>query len=140
LGDKVLIFRFRLFTPPPPLGDFQAPTSSPRLPSGSPSSLAPVLRPSTAPWPTAWQRPPGYDNSSTSSTIPSSVPPSSTATTSAQSTSPPISCSISARRTWGSTCTSSGSVSPPVTFGFSASPPRCSSLTSSPRGYRRVYF
>jgi hypothetical protein len=38
------------------------------------------------------------------------------------------------------TCTSSASVSPPVMFVFSASPPRCSSPTSSPRGYRRVYF
>jgi hypothetical protein len=62
------------------------------------------------------------------------------ATTSARSTSPPIPCSISARSTWRLTCTSSASVSLPVTFGFSASPPRCNSLTSSPRGYRRVYF
>jgi hypothetical protein len=35
--------------------------------------------------------------------------------------------------------TSSASMSLPVTFGFSASPPRYSSPTSSPRGYRRVY-
>jgi hypothetical protein len=88
----------------------------------------------------AWQRPPGCDSSSTSSIVPSGAPPSSTTTTSAQSTSPPTSCSISARSTWRSIYTSSASVSPPVTFGFSASPPNCSSPTSSPRGYRRVYF
>jgi hypothetical protein len=58
--------------------------------------------------------------------------PSSTATMSARSTSPPIPCSISARSTCRSTCTLSASVSPPVMFGFLASPPRCSSLTSSP--------
>jgi hypothetical protein len=61
-----------------------------------------------------------------SSTAPSSAPPSSTATTSVWSTSPPISCNISARSTWRSTCTSSASVSLPVTFGFSASSPRYS--------------
>jgi hypothetical protein len=119
---------------------FLGATSSPGPPSGSPSSLAPVLRSCTAPWPTAWQRPPGCDSSSTSSTVPSSASPSSTASTSARSTSPPNPCSISARSMWRSTCTSSESVSPAVTFGFSASPPRCSSPTSSPRGYRRVYF
>jgi hypothetical protein len=57
---------------------------------------------------------------------------------STRSTSPPISCNISARRTWRSTCTLSASGSPPVTFGFSTSPQRCSSPTSSPRGCRRV--
>jgi hypothetical protein len=72
--------------------------------------------------------------------VPSSAPPSSTATTSTRSTSPPTPCSISARSMWRSTCTSSASVSLPMTFGFSASPPRCSSPTSSPRDYRRVYF
>jgi hypothetical protein len=56
------------------------------------------------------------------------------------STSPPTPCSISARNMWRSTCTSSASVSLQVTFGFSAFPPRCSSPTSSPRGYRRVYY
>jgi hypothetical protein len=71
-----------------------------------------------------------------SSTAPFSAPPSSTATTSAPSTSPPIPCSISARSMWRSTCTLSASVSLQVTFGFSASPPRCSSPTSSPKGYR----
>jgi hypothetical protein len=59
------------------------PTSSLGPPNGSLSSLAPALRPSIAPWPTAWQRPPGCDNSSTSSIVPFSAPPSSTATTSA---------------------------------------------------------
>jgi hypothetical protein len=126
--------------PPPVTPCFWVPTLSPGPPSGSPSSLAPVLRPSTAPWPTAWQRPPSCDSSSTNSTVPFSAPPSSTAATSAQSTSPPIPCNISARSTWRSTCTSSASVSSPVTFGFSASPPHCSSPTSSPRDYCRVYF
>jgi hypothetical protein len=125
--------------PPPVTPCSWAPTSSLGPPNGSMSSLAPALRPSTAPWPTVWQRPPSCDSSSTSSIVPFSAPPSSTATTSVRSTSPPIPCSISARSTWRSTCTSSMSVSP-VTFGFSASPPRRSSLTSSPRGYRRVYF
>jgi hypothetical protein len=41
---------------------------------------------------------------------------------------------------WRSICTSSASVWLPATFGFSAFPPHCSSLTSSPRGYRQVYF
>jgi hypothetical protein len=126
--------------PPPVTPCYWAPISFLGPPSGSPSSLAPALRPSTVTWPTAWQRPPGCASSSTSSTVPSSAPPSSTATTSERSTSPPIPCSISTRSTWRSTCTSSASVSLPVTFGFSASPPRCSLLTSSPRGYRRVYF
>jgi hypothetical protein len=112
------------------------PTSSPRPPSDSPSSLAPAERPCTASWPTVWQRPPGYASCSTAHV---SAPPSSNATTSARSTSPPILCSISARSTWRSTYTSSASVSLPVTFGFSASPPRCSSPTSPQRGYRRVY-
>jgi hypothetical protein len=116
-----------------------APTLSPGPPSGSSSSPAPAQRPSTALWPTTWQRPPGCASYSTSSTPPFSTPPSSTATTSARSTSPPIPCSISARSTWRSTCTSSASVSLSVTFGFSASPPRYSSPTSSPRGYHRVY-
>jgi hypothetical protein len=126
--------------PPPITSCSWAPTSSPGPPSGSPSSLALVLRTSTSPWPTAWQRPPSYDSSSTSSTVPSSAPPLSTATTSALSTSPPIPCSISVRSTWRSTCTSSASVSPPVTFRFSVSPPHCSSPTFSPGGYCQVYF
>jgi hypothetical protein len=107
---------------------------------GSPSSPAPVQRPSTALCPTAWRSPPGCASYSTSSIAPFSVPPSSTATTSTPSTSPPIPCSISAKSMWRSNCTSSASVSLQVTFGFSASPPRCSSPTSSPRGYHRVYF
>jgi hypothetical protein len=82
--------------PPPVTPCSSVPTSSLGPPNGSSSSLAPALRPSTASWPTAWQRPPGYDNSSTSSTVPFSAPLSSTATTSARSTSPPIPCSISA--------------------------------------------
>jgi hypothetical protein len=69
--------------PPPVTPCSWAPTSSSGPPSGIPSSLALVLRPSTAPWPTAWQRPPGCDGSSTSSTVPSSASPSSIATTSA---------------------------------------------------------
>jgi hypothetical protein len=88
----------------------------------------------------AAKRPLGCASSSTSSTAALSAPPSSTATTSTRSTSPPIPCSISARSTWSSTYTSFASVSLPVTFGFSASPRHCSSPTSSPRGYRRVYF
>jgi hypothetical protein len=82
---------------PPVTSCSWAPTSCPAPPSDSLSSVAPVLRPSTAPWPTAWQRPPGYDSSSTSYTVPSNAPPSSTSTTSAQSTSPLIPYSISAR-------------------------------------------
>jgi hypothetical protein len=89
--------------------------------------------------PTAWQRPSCYTSSSRSSTSPFSAPPSSTAIMSARSTSLPISCNISARSTWRSTCTLSASVSLSATFGFSASPPHCSSPTSSLRGYRRVY-
>jgi hypothetical protein len=38
--------------------------------SSSPSSLAPTQRPSTAPWPIAWQRPPGRVSFSKSSTAP----------------------------------------------------------------------
>jgi hypothetical protein len=115
-----------------------APTSSPRPPSCSSLSPAPAQRPSIVLWPTAWQRPPGCASYSRSSTAVSSVPPSSIATTSAQSTSPPISCSISARSTWRATYTLSTSVLLLVTFRFSVSPPCCSSPTS-PRGYRRVY-
>jgi hypothetical protein len=85
--------------PPPVTPCSWAPTSSLGPPNGSPSFLAPALRPSTVPWPTACQRPPGCASSSTSSTVPSNAPPSSTATTSARSTSPPTPCSISARST-----------------------------------------
>jgi hypothetical protein len=92
---------------------------------------------STALWPTSWLRSPGCINFSRSSIAPYNTPPSSTATTSARSTSPLIPCT-SARSTWRSTCTSYASVSPSVTFGFSASQPRCSSPTSSTRGYCRV--
>jgi hypothetical protein len=45
-----------------------APTSSTGPPSGNPSSPAPAQRPSIALWPTTWQRPPGCDSYSTSST------------------------------------------------------------------------
>jgi hypothetical protein len=127
-------------TPLPAMSCSWAPTSSPRPPSGSLSSSAPAQRLSTALWPTAWQRPPRCASYYTSSTTRFSAQPPSTATTSARSTSPPTPCNISARSTWRSTCTSSASLSLLVTFGFSASPPRCSSPTSSPRGYRRVYF
>jgi hypothetical protein len=92
------------------------------LVSGSPSSPAPAQRPSTALWPTACRRPPRCASSSTSSTTPFNVLSSSTVTTSAPSTSPLITCNISARSMWRSTCTSSASVSMLVTFGFSASP------------------
>jgi hypothetical protein len=85
--------------PPPVTLCSWVPTSSLGPPSGSPSSLAPALRPSTVPWPTVWQRPPGCASSSTSSTVPSSAPLSSTATTSVRSTSLPTPCSISARST-----------------------------------------
>jgi hypothetical protein len=87
-------------------------------------------RSSTVLWPMAWQRPLGCASFSRSSTTPSSAPLS--------SISPPIPCSISAQSTWRSTCTTSASVLPPMTFGFSASQSRCSSPTSSLRGYRRV--
>jgi hypothetical protein len=119
---------------------FWAPTSSPGPPSGGPSSPALAQRPSIALCPTACQKPPRCASFSTSSTTPFNVLPSSTVTTSAPSTSPLIPCNINARSMWRSTCTSSASVSMPVTFGFSASPPCCSLSTSSPRGYRRVYF
>jgi hypothetical protein len=85
------------------------------------------------------ERPTGCASFFRSSTTPFSTPPSSIATTSTQSTSPPIPCSISARSTWRSTHTLSVSVSLSMTFGFSPSPSRCSSRTSSQRGYRRVY-
>jgi hypothetical protein len=117
----------------------RAPTLPPGPPNGNLSSPAPAQRSSTTLWPTAWQRPPGCASYSRSSTTPFSAPPLSTMTTSAQFTSPPNMCSIITRSTSRSTCTSSVSVSLPVMFEFSASPPRCSSSTSSPRGYRRVY-
>jgi hypothetical protein len=78
-----------------------------------PSSPAPAQRPSTAMWPTAWQRPPGCSSCSRSSTAPFNASPSSTATMSMRSISPPIPCSISARSTWRSTCTLSARVSLP---------------------------
>jgi hypothetical protein len=81
----------------------------------------------------------GCASFSRSSTTPFSTPPLYTSTTLARSTSPPIPCNISTISTWRSTRTSSASVSLPVMVGFSLSPPRCSLLTSSPRGHRRVY-
>jgi hypothetical protein len=117
-----------------------APTSSPGLPCGSSSSPAPAPRSSIALWPMVWQRPPRCASYYTSSTSLFSAQPSSLAAMSVRSTSPPTPCIISARSMWRSTCSSSASVSLPVTFGFSASPPRCNTTTSSPRGYRRVYF
>jgi hypothetical protein len=71
---------------------------------------------------------------------PNSAPPSSTATTLARSTSPPIMCNISVQNTWRSTSTSSSSVSQSAMFAFSTFRPPRSSLTSSPRGYPRVYL
>jgi hypothetical protein len=115
------------------------PTLSPGPPSAILSSLTLVLRSSSALWPTVWPRPPSYASFSKSSTAPSSGPPSSTVTTSARSTTPPIPCSINARSTRRSTCNSFASVWPSVTFEFSASPPRCSSPSSSPRGYCPVF-
>jgi hypothetical protein len=93
----------------------------------------------TASWPTTWQRPPRCGSYSMSSTTSLCVLPLYIATTSARSTSPPTPCNISAQSTWRSTCTSFVRLSLPVTFGLLSSPPRYSSPTSSPRGYRLVY-